>query len=120
ATVRVETDRKEQRGQVERAVVQVAGLVVRRDRVQVDDAEEGLAFVLRRDVLAHRAYVVADVLGTRRLDAREHAHGRHLVEVVDSRREWVSGRGGVASAGLRLARGATTTECGRRRSRIPG
>ena len=48
AAVRVEPDREEQRGEVERAVVQVARVVVDRDRVQVDDAEEGVALVLRR------------------------------------------------------------------------
>ena len=43
AAVGVEPDREEQRRQVERAVVQVARVVVDRDRVQVDDAEEGVA-----------------------------------------------------------------------------
>ena len=74
AALRVETDREEERRQVERAVVQVLRVVVGGDRVQVDDAEEGVALVLGRDVLAHRADVVADVLGTRGLDAGEDAH----------------------------------------------
>jgi hypothetical protein len=42
--------------------------------VQIDDAEEGLAVVLGRDVLAHRADVVADVLGAGCLDAGEDTH----------------------------------------------
>ena len=40
AAIGVEPDREEQRGEVERAVVQVLRVVVDRDRVQVDDAEE--------------------------------------------------------------------------------
>ena len=74
AAVGLEADGEEQRRQVERAVVQVLRVVVDRDRVQVDDAEEGVALVLGRDVLAHRADVVADVFGTRGLDAGENAH----------------------------------------------
>ena len=67
--LRLEADGEEQRRQVERAVVEVLRVVVDGDRVQVDDAEEGVARLLRRDVLAHRADVVADVFGTRGLDA---------------------------------------------------
>ena len=74
AAVRVETDRVEERRQVERAVVQVARVVLDGDRVQVDDAEERVALLLGRDVLAHAADVVADVLGARWLDAGENAH----------------------------------------------
>ena len=94
AAVGVEADRKEERGQVERAVVQVVRVVVDRDRVQVDDAEEGVALVLRRDVLAHRADVVADVLGTRRLDAGKDTHVGHLAVVVVAPSR-VSGRGSL-------------------------
>ena len=74
AAIRVEPDGVEERRQVECAVVQVARVVLDGDRVQIDDAEEGVALVLGRDVLAHRADVVADVLGTRCLDAGENAH----------------------------------------------
>ena len=94
APVGVEADREEERGQIERAVVQVARVVVDRDRVQVDDAEEGVALVLRRDVLAHRADVVADVFGTRRLDAGKDTHFRSPRR-RRRRAESVSGRGGL-------------------------
>src|SRR5579884_3826306 len=89
AAVGVEADRVQQRGEVERAVVEVAGVVLDRDRVQVDDAEEGVARLLRRDVLAHRADVVADVLGARRLDAGEDA--RHAPQDTERRSlHWVA------------------------------
>ena len=74
AALGCEPDGEEQRGQVEGAVVQLLRVVLDRDRVEVDDAEVGVALLLGRDVLAHRADVVADVLGTRRLDAGEDAH----------------------------------------------
>ena len=86
AAVGLEADREEQRRQVERAVVQILRVVVDRDRVQVDDAEERVALVLGRDVLAHRADVVADVFGTRGLDAGENAHGSHLSLVAGAGR----------------------------------
>ena len=72
--VGVEPRREEHREEVERAVVQVLRVVVDRDRVQVDDAEERLAELLRLRVLAEAADVVAEVLVARRLDAREDPH----------------------------------------------
>src|SRR5581483_8884414 len=82
APLGVEADRIEERRQVERAVVQVAGVVLDGDRVQVDDAEERLArvLVLGRDVLAHRADVVAELLRPGGLDAGEDAHGVRRLE----------------------------------------
>ena len=74
----VEPGRDQHREQVERAVVEVARVVVDRDRVQVDDAEERLALLLRLRVLAEAADVVAEVLVARRLDAREDPHDRFL------------------------------------------
>jgi hypothetical protein len=44
--------------------------------VQVDDAEEGFALLLRGRVLAEAAAVVAEVLRSGGLDAAEDAHGR--------------------------------------------
>ena len=71
--------------------------------------------LLRRDVLAQGADVVAEVFGTRRLDAGEDAHVR------SPRRSWMSRRvrsadEAASSAGLRLARGATTNGTRRRKS----
>jgi hypothetical protein len=71
---RVEAGREEQRRQVERPLAQVVRRVVDGDRVEVDDAEEGVAELLCRGVLAKAAGVVPDVLRARRLDAREDPH----------------------------------------------
>jgi len=54
--------------------VQVARVVLDRDRVRVDDAEERLAELLRLRVLAETADLVAEVLVARRLDAGEDEH----------------------------------------------
>ena len=77
----VEARREHDRGQVERALAELDGVVLDRDRVQVDDAEEGLAALLRRRVLAETADQVAQVLVARGLDAGEDPHGsdpRHI------------------------------------------
>ena len=70
----VEAGRDEHREQVERAVVEVARVVLDGDRVEVDDAEERLAVLLGLRVLAEAADVVAEVLVARRLDAGEDPH----------------------------------------------
>ena len=72
--LRVEAGCEEHRGQVERARPQLLGVVLDGDRVQVDDAEERVALLLRRRVLAEAAAVVAERRVARRLDAREDAH----------------------------------------------
>ena len=72
--LRIEARRDEHREQVERPLAQVRGVVLDADRVQVDDAEERLALLLRRGVLAEPAGVVAEVLHARRLDPGEDAH----------------------------------------------
>jgi hypothetical protein len=72
--LRVEAGREEQRHEVERPLVEVRRVVVDRDRVQVDDAEEGVPELLRRRVLAKAAGEVAEVLRAGRLDAREDPH----------------------------------------------
>ena len=72
--VRVEPGGDQYREEVERAVVQVARVVLDGDRVQVDDAEERLAELLCLRELAEAADVVAEVLVARRLDAREDPH----------------------------------------------
>ena len=77
--LRVEPGREEQRREVERPLAQVGRVVVDRDRVQVDDAEERRPArldrpILRRRVLAEAARVVAEVLRAGRLDAGEDPH----------------------------------------------
>ena len=69
----VEAGREEHRGEIERRLAQLRRLVVDRDRVQVDDAEERVAGLLRRRVLAEAAAVVAERLAAGRLDAGEDA-----------------------------------------------
>ena len=96
ALVRVEPHRVEQRGQVERPVMQVLRVVVGRNGVQVDDAEERVVLLLGLDVLAHGADVVPYVFGTRGLDAGEDTHFAHLVKVVGY--AVCSGRGGLAQS----------------------
>ena len=76
--VGVEPGRDQDREQVEGALAQVGGVVVDADRVQVDDAEERLALLLGRGVLAEPAGVVAEVLGARGLDPGKDPHGSIL------------------------------------------
>ena len=70
----VDTGRKEHRRAGERRLAQAFGLVRGRDRVQVDDAEDGLALLLGRGVLAVAAAVVAERLVAGRADAGEDPH----------------------------------------------
>jgi hypothetical protein len=70
----VEAGGEEHGREIERLLAEVLGVVLDRDRVQVDDAEEALAALLRRRVLAEAADQVAEVLVARRLDAGEDAH----------------------------------------------
>src|SRR5207245_3080654 len=72
--LRIEAGRDQHREQVVRRAPQRLRVVLDGDRVQVDDAEEGLALLLRRRVLAEAAGVVADVLCARGLDAGEDPH----------------------------------------------
>ncbi len=68
--------------------------------MEVDDAEEGVAGLLRRDVLAEAAAVVAEVLGAGGLDAAEDAHVSSIL--AQGRRASVERRGaGGLSAALR-------------------
>ena len=80
----VEPGREQHRGQVERALAQVGRVVLDRDRVQVDDAEERLAELLRGRVLAEAAAEVAEVLRARRLDAGEDPHRPPIIPTVAS------------------------------------
>ena len=71
---------EQQRREVVERAPQLGGVVGDRDRVQVDDAEERLAALLALDVLADRADVVAEVLASGRLDAREDAQLARLLK----------------------------------------
>src|SRR2546421_1910345 len=91
----VEPGGEEHRGEVDRCGAQRLRVVLDRDRMQVDDAEEGVALLLQVDVLAEAAAVVAEVLGACGLDAAEDAHGSRLHSSVK--------RGaGSSEAGCRL------------------
>ena len=70
----VEAGREEPAGDGERGLAKDIGLERRRDRVQVDDAEEGVALFLGGDVLAKAAAVVAERLVAGGTNAREDAH----------------------------------------------
>jgi hypothetical protein len=72
--LRVEPGREQHRGDVQRPLAQRGGVVLDRDRVQVDDAEERLAALLRLGVLAKATAVVADVRVAAGLDAAEDPH----------------------------------------------
>jgi len=85
--LRLESGREEEGRERERRLAEVVGVVGGRDRVQVDDAEEGVAFVLRADVIPDRADVVAEVLCARRLDARKDPHSSQVSQ-LDSAASW--------------------------------
>src|SRR3954469_7147704 len=68
---------KEESGQGERRFSEILGVVRHRDRVEVDDADEGLAVVLGVDPLPDRPDVVAEVLVAGRLDAAKDPHWTH-------------------------------------------
>src|ERR671924_263856 len=72
--LRVEPGGEEERGDREGRLAEDVRLERRRDRVQVDDAEEGVALLLGRDVLAETAAVVAERLVAGRPDAGEDPH----------------------------------------------
>ena len=72
----IEPRRQQRREEIECALVKVGRVVVGGDRVQVDDAEEALAALLRGGVLAEAADQVAEVLVAGGLDAGEDPHSR--------------------------------------------
>jgi hypothetical protein len=76
--VRVDSSCEQHCSEVERRVAQLVRVVGDRDRVQVDDAEEGFALLLRGRVLAEAARVVAELLRAGGLDAAEDAHCSRL------------------------------------------
>src|SRR6266540_149393 len=75
----VEARCNQHREEIERRVVQLLRGVLGGDRVQVDDAEEGIAHFLGLCVLAEAAGVVAERLRSCGLDAAEDAHGRDSI-----------------------------------------
>ena len=74
--VGVETRCHEHRVEVDGPLVQVVRVVLGRDGMQVDDAEERVALLLRRRVLAEAADQVAEMLDPGGLDTRENPHLR--------------------------------------------
>ena len=75
AALRVEAGGEQHRGGVQQALAKISRVVGDGDRVEVDDAVDRLAPVLPGHVLRYRADVVAQVLATGGLNAREDAHG---------------------------------------------
>jgi hypothetical protein len=74
APLRIQARRQQDGGGVVEPRTQVGGVVRDRDRVEVDDAVDGVAPALSLDVLPDGADVVAEVLAPRRLDPGEDAH----------------------------------------------
>ena len=74
AALGIEPGGEEEGGQGERRLPEILGVVRHRDRVEVDDADEGLALVLGVDPLPDRPDVVAEVLVAGGLDAAEDPH----------------------------------------------
>src|SRR5512132_429010 len=91
--LRIDAGREQHRYEIERSSVEVYRLVVDRDRMQVDHAEVRLSHRLDRGVLPEATAEVAEVLGSRGLDAREDAHARELPSYGRNRRG--SGGGGL-------------------------
>ena len=85
--VGIEPGREQHRRDVQRQTMQLGRVVLDRDRVQVDDAEEGLALLLRARVLAEPARVVAERRLAGRLDAGEdslaHRPSRKLSAIAE-------------------------------------
>ncbi len=108
--IRIEPRREQHRGYVERAVPKRRRIVRHRDRVQVDDAEEGFALLLRGCVLAEAAAEVADVGIACRLDAAEDAHGRAPFSRAGRN---ASGRAGGLSRRARSRAGSRRARCAR-------
>lgn len=71
---RIDAQREEARGGLERERPRPCGVADRRQRVQVGDEVERLARILKADELPHRSDPVAEVEPSRRLQARDDAH----------------------------------------------
>src|SRR6266566_933814 len=91
--LRIDAGREQHCYEIERSSVEVYRLVVDRYRMQVDHAEERLSHHLGRGVLPEATAEVAEVLGSRGLDARKDAHARELPSCSRNRRG--SGGGGL-------------------------
>src|SRR6266566_9561664 len=91
--LRIDTGREQHCYEIERSSVEVYRLVVDRDRMQVDHAEERLSHRLGRSVLPEATAEVAEVLGSRGLDTGKDAHARELPSCSRNRRG--SGGGGL-------------------------
>ena len=82
----VDAGGEEHRRARQRRLVQPFRLVRGRDRVQVDDAEHGIALLLGSRVLAIAAAVVAERLVAGGSDAGEDPHPRHCPWTVSRSR----------------------------------
>ena len=71
AHVRVQPGGEQEGGHLEGLVLQPRGVVLNRERVEVDNAEERVVLVLIRRPVADRPDVVAEVDLTGGLDARQ-------------------------------------------------
>ena len=120
---RVEPGGEQHRGEVERPLAQVVGVVLDRDRVQVDDAEVRLALLLRGCVLAEAADVGCRGACRRSAGCPRRSSSRRFSPFgahderpsgggLRARR--VRGRAARPRAGSRLARGATRAGFARR------
>src|SRR5215211_3544712 len=83
-TLRVDPRGKEHRGQVECPLVQVPGVVLDSDRVQVDDAADRVAEPLGRGVLAEPSAVVAEMLVAGGLNSGEDTHRQPIIPMAAS------------------------------------
>jgi hypothetical protein len=91
AAVGVEPGSEHDRGGVVHALAKLGRVVGHRDRVQVDDAVDGIAAVLPLDVLTDGPDVVAQVLPPGGLDPREDAHAQRVPRVPEAERQrWLS------------------------------
>jgi hypothetical protein len=75
--LRVDAGGQEERSQFADFSAQLVGLLVDRDGVQIDDAEDAFEIVLNADPVGEGSEVVADVQITGRLNARQDA-GNHF------------------------------------------
>ena len=71
--VRIDTRGEKQRGKFADLGAQFIGLLINRDRVQIDDAEDAFVIVLDPDPVSERAQIIADVQVAGRLHARQNA-----------------------------------------------
>ena len=67
--LRVNARRQEQRGRLQDLRAQLGRLLINRDRVQIDNAEDALVIALNLNPILQRSQIVPNVLIARRLNA---------------------------------------------------